>query len=778
MTAEHDSDPFLNNRMTLIPGHRSSLLTAVCLLLSCNAWPQFTGGNDWNWLQCKVPLDVPARPVVDEALAPGESYITADQASAIENGPTHFEGNVEMMKDDQQVRADVVDYDQSTDIADLRGDVNYWDGKIYMHSDSAHIERNKDEGTFTNVDYRIISNRGRGKAQELYMVTDKVSVARSADFTSCEPGGFWDLTNNVWKIQASRLTLNHETNRGRAKHVILKIKDIPVFYTPYLTFPLNKDRKSGFLAPGFGNSNRNGFEARVPYYWNIAPNMDATITPRPITDSGLMMTGEYRYLFPWGSGHIDAEYLPSDGQHNDENRSLVSLEHNQAFARNGNLYVLFNNVSDKDYLEDFGGSQSVTSISYLERRADLTYRGSGWDVFGRVQDFQLADKSVTVAPYRRLPQIFLNAHAPGRNRALNYNLQSEVAYFDNNNETLVKGLRFDATPTISYPIANLATFFKPKLGLRYTLYDLQDNNVNTDDSPDRILPFFSLDTGVFLERDQSLFKQTYLQTLEPRLYYLYVPEDNQSGLPVFDSGLYDFNYYTIFYENRYSGADRFGDANQATLAVTSRLINPQGRELGHVSVGQVIYLRDRTVTLPGQPLLDKTLSPLAAEFQINLAHGLSLRGDLQWDPNEKFTRKLAIQAQYRPSPQQVINIAYRVRRTDTGTVINNLIDIEQTDVSFHWPLKGQLSVVGRWAYALQEQKSLDMFGGLEYDSCCWSLRLVGRRFLSGFDTGTGSINDKFQTGVFVQVELKGLAGMGRKTVDFLSQSIPGYTSEF
>ena len=660
----------------------------------------------------------------------------------------------------------------------MHGNVNYWDGKIYMHSDTAHIERKNDESTFTNVDYRILSNRGRGKAKELYMVTNKVTVARSAEFTSCEPGKFWNLNDDVWKIYASRLTLNHETNRGRARNVILKIKNIPVFYTPFLTFPLNNDRKSGFLAPSFGSSKRNGFEIQAPYYWNIAPNMDATITPRLISNSGLMVAGEYRYLFPWGSGHINAEYLPGDSLYNNKDRSMISLEHRQTFARRGSLYVLFNNVSDKDYLEDFGGSQSVTSTSYLERRADLRYSGRNWSVFGRVQDFQLADKSVTSAPYRRLPQIFLNAHSPSRNRALNYNLQSEVAYFDNNNKSIVKGLRFDAIPSISYPIETRATFFKPKAGLRYTMYDLTDNKINTNATPHRLLPYFSLDTGVYLDRDLSLFKQAYVQTLEPRLYYLYVPEDNQSDLPVFDSGLYDFNYYSMFYENRYSGADRFGDANQATLAVTSRLLKNNGRELGHLSVGQIVYLQKRKVTLPGQTIQNDTLSPLAAEFRLNLSHGISLRGDLQWDPNNSTTRKVAIQAQYRPSSQKVINIAYRVRRTDTGAVINNLIDIEQTDISFHWPLTGQLNLVGRWAYALQEGKSLDMFGGLEYDSCCWSLRLVGRRFLSGFNNGTGSINDKFQTGVFIQVELKGLAGMGRKTVDFLSQSIPGYTSEF
>ena len=754
------------------------IIICICLLTSTDAWSQFSE-NQWNWLQCKTQLDIPSRPVVEETLAPGESYITADQADMIENGPTHFEGNVEMSRDDKQVRADIVDYDQKTDIADLRGDVNYWDNDIYMHSDTAHIERGKDTGTFTNVDYRIIANRGRGKAKDLYAVANKLTIGKSADFTSCDPGeDFWDFTNDVWRIHARELRLNHETNRGTGKHVVLKIKNIPVFYTPYITFPLNKDRKSGFLAPGFGNSGRNGFEARTPYYWNIAPNMDATITPRLITDSGLMMMGEYRYLFPWGSGHINAEYLPGDNQFNDKDRSFIFLEHNQALPGKGSLYTLFNNVSDRSYLEDFGGSQSITSTIYVERRADVAYSGTGWNVFGRVQDFQISDKTVTTTPYRLLPQIFLNMYSPRKNLALNYNLQSQVAYFDNNNENIVKGLRFDAMPSISYPIETQAGFLKPKAGLRFTQYDLKDYTLSSDDAPSRLVPFFSLDGGVFLERDLSLFKKEYMQTLEPRLYYLYVPKEHQSDLPVFDSGLYDFNYYTMFYENRYSGSDRFGDANQVTLAVTSRLLNSGGSELGHISVGQTYYLRDREVTLPGQVVLDETMSPLVAEFQARLAHGLILRGDFQWDPNENFTRKLAVQLQYRPSTQKVINLAYRVRRTDTGAVINNFIDIEQTDVSFHWPVTGQLSLIGRWNYALQEGKTLDMFGGLEYDSCCWSLRLVGRRFLSGVETGTGPINDEFQTGFFLQVELKGLAGMGRKTVDFLSQSIPGYTNEF
>ena len=322
-------------------------------------------------------------------------------------------------------------------------------------------------------------------------------------------------------------------------------------------------------------------------------------------------------------------------------------------------------------------------------------------------------------------------------------------------------------PSISYPYRTASTFLTPKLGLRYTQYNL-NNNSTFESSPSRILPVVSVDSGIFLERDFSLFGKKSLQTLEPRLFYLYIPEENQDDLPVFDTGLYDFSFDQLFREDRFSNKDRMGDTSQFTLALTSRLIDQAtGREKGYLSLGQIYYLSDRDVTLPGGIKRDDNISPIVAEVGTTLFNHWRLRGDLQWDPNENKTEKLIAQIQYKPAANKVVNFNYRVRRTGTTT---NLTDVEQSDISFHWPVNQNWSMIGRWNYAIPERKSLGIFGGVEYDSCCWGFRAVARRFLTNID-------GDFETGIFLQLELKGLAGVGRKTVDFLEQTIPGYESD-
>ncbi|MFQ5660690.1 MAG: LPS-assembly protein LptD [Gammaproteobacteria bacterium] len=758
--------------------HFNSLCTLICLVASAPAWTQVTG-TQGNWPLCPAWLDIPPRPVVDETLQPDDSYITADQANLVEEGVSHLQGNVELTRNAQQARADSVDYDRSRETAELQGDVNYWDNEVYLHSNSAHLDLGDDSGTFHNADYRILSEHARGKADVLFIRTKKLTRGKHIDYSTCDPGGFWDLTNNIWKLSAKELTLNHETNQGSGKNVVLRIKGIPVFYTPYISFPLKKQRKSGFLIPSYGSSVRNGLEFRAPFYWNIAPNMDATVTPRLITDSGVMLMGEYRYLFPWGSGVLTANLLPGDDEFNNQNRSFVSLKHQQTFAQRGRLNLLLQNVSDDRYFEDFGDGLNATSVQFLERRADLSYAGRikniNWNLFGRVQDFQIVDRGlpVTSRPYKRLPQIRLNASLPRGNDHFNFAVQSEGVYFDRGEDPSlnnVNGFRFDIKPSISYPIRTEAAYLRPKVGLRFTQYRLENNNL-FGDSPNRLLPFVSLDSGVFFERDLHLFKQNYLQTLEPRFFYLYIPRDNQSDLPVFDTGIYDFSFQSIFYEDRFSGKDRVGDTNQVSLSLTSRLISSTGTELGRFSIGQAYYLRDQKVVLPGQPVQTDTLSPIIAEVSTTFFDNWTIRGALQQDVDDNVTQKLTVRAQYRPADGKVLNLAYRVRRGKSGLIRRNVVDIEQTDASLRWPLFGNWSVVGRWNYAVPEKKSLDLFAGLEYNSCCWGFRVIGRRFLTNLDSD-------YQTGAFLEVELKGLAGLGQKTVDFLRENIPGYKSEF
>lgn len=736
-------------------------------------------GGDYTSLICPLSLNIPDRPYVDAELAEDDTYMTADDADLIENGISTLSGNAEITRNTQQVTADTIIYNQPEDTANLDGNVNYWDVDLFLNSEDAFLKFDNGVGEFTNADYILKESRGRGSADKMVLEIGTRTDLEKLEYTTCDPG------DQFWNFTASSLSLDHENNYGKARNVVIRVKDVPVFYTPYLSFPLSKERKSGFLAPGYGTTNRNGFEFRAPYYWNISPNTDATLTPRLLSDSGVMAMGEYRYLHSQGNGQINVEYLPSDNGRDDNQRNLVALELNQRFASTGDLYLDYNRVSDKFYFEDFGNQLSITSTSYLQQRADITYSGTNWNVLTRVQNFQTVNRSIptTSRPYKRLPQIKFNYRSPRKTHELNYGLASEAVYFDRGENTplldVVNGFRLDLNPYISFPMTTKATFIEPKLRLRYTQYALNENSL-FESSPNRILPVFSLDSGIFLERNTRLFNTDFIQTLEPRLFYRYTPHDGQEDLPVFDTGQYTFSFNSLFYEDRFSNADRVGDANQVTLAVTSQLINQNtGKSFGSISLGQVFFFRDRKVSLPGREDRDEDTSSLVAAFDTNIIKNTRISGDFQWNPYvSDGTEKITFQASYNPAPDKILNFSYRVVRSNE---INRVVgfnslglratDIDQTDVSFKWPITQNWSAVGRWNYAVPEGRSLEIFGGIEYESCCWGVRAVARRFLS-------NIEGQFDTGIFLQMELKGLAGIGKKTVDFLKQQIPGYQSEF
>ena len=721
-----------------------------------------------NWPLCSDSLNIPMRPVVEAELEPGDVHVAADDADLVAQGFSTLKGTVEITRDEQQVRSDYADFNQNDNTANLEGNIQYWDNSIYLEADKAHVEFNTDIGEFENTKYTIKDNRGRGQSSNVDMKFGIKSKLKNADYSTCDPA------NKFWQISTSELKLNHVEEWGSAKNVVLKIKNVPVFYSPYMSFPLSDKRKTGFLTPGLGNSNRNGFEARTPFYWNIAPHMDATLTPRLLTDSGVMLVGEFRHISKNSQSELNAEFLPSDSKFDDKNRNLVGLKHHRSFGRTGSFLLNYNRVSDKEYIEDFGANLGITSTSFLQQRGDISYRGSWWNTRARLENYQSVDRTLAAVskPYKRLPQINFKAYSSGGNNKLIYKLSSEFTYFDRSGGDVasvenVTGSRIDLLPSISYPYRTASTFLTPKLGLRYTQYNL-NNNSTFESSPSRILPVVSVDSGIFLERDFSLFGKKSLQTLEPRLFYLYIPEENQDDLPVFDTGLYDFSFDQLFREDRFSNKDRMGDTSQFTLALTSRLIDQAtGREKAYLSLGQIYYLNDRDVTLPRGIKNDDNISPIVAEIGTTLFNHWRLRGDLQWDPNENKTEKLIAQIQYKPAANKVVNFNYRVRRTGTTT---NLTDVEQSDISFHWPVNQNWSMIGRWNYAIPERKSLGIFGGVEYDSCCWGFRAVARRFLTNID-------GDFETGIFLQLELKGLAGIGRKTVDFLEQTIPGYESD-
>lgn len=714
------------------------------------------------WRLCDDDVYGEDRPIASDKLEFGTTSVDADEIEITREGVTTLSGHVEAHHNENTLYADHLIYDENISKLDVHGNVKFWTEGLYWHGEQAAIDRQTNISSFHQGDYRLLQRRGHGNAEKVIDEPDtNTTYLTNVDYTTC-PGGPDDVA--AWRLKAKDLKLDHEANWGRALHTFLKIKDVPVFYLPYITFPLTDERMTGLLPPTFGATKDSGFDIRTPVYWNIAPDKDATITPRVLSDRGFMLGTEFRYLRPTGTGKLELEYLPSDNLRANHSRYLFGMNITEFFAdRRGRVYIDFNQASDKEYFEDLSTSIDVTSQRLLDRRADVFYRSDLWSVLGRIQSYQSVDNSLLPQqqPYDRLPQFYFRTHLPQRNKRLNFFLGAESVYFDRDNS--ITGNRFDLVPEINFPIRNAGSFIIPRLKLRHTQY-LVDRQDNLNDTPGRTLPIFSVDSGLFFEKDLQLGQTDYLHTLEPRLFYLYTPETDQSDIPIFDTGQFDTSFAQLFLDNRFNAADRVGDANQLTVALTSRLVDRHtGRERFTASIGQIQYFRDREVTLPGRPVETTRSSAIVAQLGAQVTNHLRALYDVEWDPHLNLTKKSSLNIRYQPQRNTVFNIGYRMRK--------DLTDIEQTDVSFRWPINQNWSTVGRWNYSLQNDRTIESLLGFEYNSCCWATRVVARHFLRNTE-------GEYDDAIFFQFELKGLAGFGRGTRDFLQRNIPGYHYEF
>lgn len=727
--------------------------------LSTPALAQFSDRDTW-WL-CPADRDVPVRPLYTEPLAPGSTEIRADTSRIEKDGTTLFAGDVEMIRDSRSMSGDLLTYEEARALITVEGNATIWDAGLVWRGEQADFNLDSDVGLLNNGNYWMTSGRGRGyaKAAEIDRA-ENISTLRGVDYTTCPK----DAT--TWRFSATRLRLDHDAGRGSATNVLLKVHDVPVFYFPWITFPLDDRRKTGLLIPTIGSSNESGFDVKVPFYLNIAPNHDATITPRLLDKRGVMLGGQYRYLQKNYEGQIGFEYLPGDDLANGRDRSFLSLRHEQYFdERRARLFAEIQNVSDAQYLEDFGRSLSVTSQRFLNRSVEMRWRRPRqFNLTALVQSYQDIDDSLATGagPYRRLPQVTFRSLGPQRHLRWYPQVEAQTTYFDHSDR--VTGGRVDLYPSLSLPYIKRFARVVPKIGVRHTEYFLDETGA-FDNRESRTVPVLSLDSRLFAERIINVFGMPMLQTLEPRAYYVYTPHVSQDDIPIFDSGQYDVAYRNLFLENRFTGRDRIGDANRVSLAATTRFIRIEdGREIFRASLGQIYFFDDREVGLPNRASEQHDLSELVGEFASNLGNGFSARAVLQYDPNESQMDRSSYDLRYRPSGTGVaINASYRRQRTNA--------DIEQTDLSFRIPLTGKMSVLGRWNYSLQDSRTLELVGGIEYESCCWGTRVVGRRFIR-------NTQGEFDTGIFFQFEFKGLAGYGRSTASFLRKSIPGYESYF
>ena len=737
------------------------------------AGPAVGAGDDW--LNCGPGLRLPERPALEAAgsdAEPGTIHLSADKAEFAEEDVSHLTGNVSIERGSQQIRSDALVYDQSEESIRATGYVRFWDEGVFVASESAQADINQDLIAFTSAtSFMLEETHGHGEAAEIRAFGDARVVANDVTYTTCNPGDDAD-----WRLMAREIELDRKEDVGTARDTWLEFKGQRLLYIPWISFPLSSKRKSGFLTPSFGTSGAGGSEVEIPYYFNLAPNRDATLTARTMSDRGVQAKGEYRFLSrTFGFGHVAAEHLPHDSKFGDD-RTAVDLMHRHGWSDRWSTDAKFEWVSDRTYLDDLGTGLSQSSRTHLPRRLDATYRGDGWDARVRLQDFMTLDRTLAPRdrPYAQLPQVSVRTNRPERNRTPNLGVEAEVTRFDQDART--SGTRMDLQPYLAWPNHNAGTFLTPKAALHVTGYALDRiaGEAALDDDPWRVLPSFSLDSGLFLERPVTLSERPFTHTIEPRLYYLLVPREHQDELPVFDTTHPGFSFAQLFRENRFSGRDRLGDANQLTLALTSRLLDDGGSERARASVGQIRHFRDRKVTLGNESPDTSHSSDLVAELEARPVRDWRLRSGIQYDTGADRTEKSVLNARYQPDRRKVVNMGYRhVRDIDDRDRT-----IEQADLSFAWPFSASWRAVGRWSYALNKDsnRTLEALGGLEYESCCWGFRTVVRRFRRSALLADG--DDNYSNGVFLQLELKGLTGVGDRTEALLTRSIPGYENEF
>ena len=757
---------------------RNEMKLSTRLLLLALAAPvvfaSAAASADDDWSLCGAGFQVPERPVSEAVESGSDSetiHLSADEAELVEDGVSRLTGNVAVGQGTRQLRSDEIVYNQSEAVIEARGNVRFWDEGVFVTGERARAEIEQDVITIEPATaFMLEDEHGHGDAAEIKTLGNERMTANDVTYTTCNPG------DADWRITASRVEFDRTKDAGTARNAWLEFKGQRVFYLPWISFPLSSQRKSGFLAPTYGTDRSGGVEVTAPYYFNLAPNYDATLTARAMRERGVQAQGEFRFVSrAYGSGRVAAHYLPFDAKFDDD-RTAFDLAHQHRWSDRWSTNTRFEWVSDAEYLEDLGASLSQSSRTHLPRRFDARYRGDGWGALVRFQEFLTVDRTILAQnrPYARLPQILVQTNLPERNRAPNFGATAELTYFDQRSRTT--GARVDLQPSLTYPIHTAGTFMVPKAAVRFTRYNLNrtEAEATSDDGPSRMLPSFSLDGGMFLERPVTLHNRPLTHTIEPRLYYLLVPFDHQDDLPKFDTSRSSFNFAQLFRENRFSGGDRIGDANQVTLALTSRLLDERGGELARASIGQIRYFRDREVVLGTNDDPETTRgSDIVAEIEARPTQKWRLRAGLQYDTGASRTDKNALNVRYQPDRRSVVNATYRfVRDSDPAKTI------KQADLSFAWPIGAHWRTVGRWSLALNEDRNqtLEAFGGLEYESCCWGFRAVARRFLSNGGRSDGE--DNYSNGLFLQLELKGLTGAGNRIEALLTRSIPGYENEF
>ena len=713
--------------------------------------------------------------------------ITSDDATVGVDGKATLKGNVEVLQGDKQIRANEMQYDRNAAAVESHDHIDYQDPLVHVTGASGSYSA-AGGASFTSAQFTLQQRNARGTAQQMLLTPQGVLDLKSVTFTTCP------VNDTSWFLKAKDITLDTRTKIGTGRDASVNFMGVPLIYLPWVSFPLSSDRKSGFLFPSIGNTSTGGAQLTVPYYWNIAPNADFTFEPTEYTKRGVDLGGDLRFLTQNQHGELDWNYLPYDSNFG-ASRSRVRLKDVTELPDDLRLTVDAENVSDTEYFEDFSQGPEGASTAFLNRSIDLSYRTEHWRIDAQAQQTQTIDivnLAESQRPYARLPQVLVAAnYSIGSGVQLRYGFDSEVVDFhraiegaDNN------GWRADLMPRASLDVTGPGYFLRPAVAYRVTQYELDSLAPGQyERAPSRALPVASVDAGLQFEKYTGSHDQRKL-TLEPRVLYLYVPYRNQDQLPVFDTAVPDLNPVELFRDNRYVGADRMSDANQVSVGVTSRLLDAgDGRQFIAATVGQSYYFTTPRVTLPFEAPASGKRSDFVAQISLTAFQDWGADIGVQWDPENQRSERTLLNVQYKPAENAVINFAYRYERfqfvqpgPDQPGVTPYWQGFDQLELSGAWPIRKNWDIFLRDVYALRDYSpigdqtgapleethgELERFVGIQYRSCCWRLRLGVRRFVNNHD---GSQD----TGIWLQLELAGLAGVGSASDAFLTEEIRGY----
>lgn len=707
------------------------------------------------------------------------TQVQAQHVDSSNQSVYHLSGDVKLQRADQQLQADRIDYNNESTDYDARGNVRYQEAGQLLAASSMRGNTDASRGIANDVRYQMLDARGNGTAGQGQMLDAQHTRYSQATYSTCDVG------HHLWEFRAKSITIDKATGVGVARNATMRLGNVPFLYLPYFSFPVDDRRKTGFLYPTVGHTGRSGYEISTPYYLNLAPNYDATLDPRIYSERGVMLAGEFRYLIPGSNGQLNVEYVPNDHGESDgladtkgDSRYLVQFSDRTQLWKGWQFVGSYNHASDSSYLYDYGDALSHAAVYTLGSNAAVVGGGKWWNASFGGTIYQNVNPFVTDdgLPYKQLPYAKFSMDVP-LSRWLEFGMDSSAVAFRKNG--FVEGQREDIYPYLAADFGTSAWFVRPRLAYRYTAYqlgnDFQDYGYGgllgsgattpfDQKSPSRSLPVVSLDSGLVFDRSTTLFGSSYTQTLEPRLFYLYVPYRNQNNLPLFDTNVMSFDYWQLFSTNQFSGVDRQMDANNLTAALTTRLLDDSGVERVSASIGQIHYFSPQKVLAT-----DWVRSAYVAQLDVQLSDRWRLNSAYQWSPNTRLTDMAAVQLQRRLRTDGVFNFSYRYRR---GL-------LEQYSASVVYPVSERWRLVGAWTYSVKDRQSVDALAGVEYDSCCVSLRLVGRSYVNqgyyGFGpvpTG-GNINHR-DNAVMFEVVFKGLGSTGGQIDPLLRRDILGY----